>query len=242
MVEVKFEPRQFPDGMGYDIVAYNPEATIGDYLRGVGNFFDDAVWNATRNQGLRLSGWKHCEGCPGCCRERIPLTAGDMVKLALTLPDIKERAAKTGSITNDDLVEAVEKFAQIDIHGRVVDISLKRDQAGWCSLFDMVSQRCQVHTSRPMVCRTYYCCPISHRAEKLRLRVVNEGEDELVRRVLSSGKAASLISKGASSADYPANAWSLHPSQPTSNLPVDMENLIRLEPFIRGLGLVRSDL
>ncbi|MBM7865320.1 hypothetical protein GTO89_00860 [Heliobacterium gestii] len=233
MERVVLERREFPDGLGYDVTACHPGATVADYLGAVDAFFERSIWTALR-QGCNRTGWNACEGCPGCCRERIPLTVADAVRLALSLPDVAERAQSAGVVTAEDLLQAIEAFGHIHTRGRAVDITLRRTEDGWCGLFNHSTHRCHRHAFRPLVCRTYFCCPVSHRAEKLRQRLLNAGEDELVRRLLLSSKGAELTARGLRLSDYPPGPWS-----ETAGLSLRFESEALLAPLLTGLNLAR---
>ncbi|MDD4587439.1 MAG: YkgJ family cysteine cluster protein [Heliobacteriaceae bacterium] len=225
---VKFALREFPNGWGYDVSAVAAQANIADYIEGLERFFAGTKWTALRREGAVLTGWAGCAGCPACCRERIPLTIGDLVRLSQTLP-------------NANLPAAVDRYAQINVQGPVVDVVLKRDQAGWCCLFDHQTGRCRQHGVRPLVCRTFFCSPVSHRAEKLRLRLVNQGEDELVRWLLLSGKIPSGPGTKVRLTDYPSTAWACPAADPGGSLPAELEKRLSLVPFTKGLVLVSKD-
>ncbi|MTV48644.1 hypothetical protein GJ688_06575 [Heliobacillus mobilis] len=235
MQKVQLEPRQFPDGWGYDIVAYLADATIADYLLAVEDFFDRSKWSGLR-RNQEFTGWSSCEGCPGCCSERIPLTIGDAVHLAMTIPELADKAKRSGGFSSEDILQALNVHGDIQKVGRVIDVTLRRMDQGQCGLFDDESQRCRYHRYRPMVCRTYFCCPISHRAEKLRLRIVNAGEDELVRQILGSSGRPLHLERGVRPSDYRESHWTVAGSL----IPWDLEARVRLEPFTLGLGLVRK--
>ncbi|MZP28257.1 hypothetical protein GTO91_00780 [Heliobacterium undosum] len=234
MARVVLEPRHFPDGFGYDVTACHPGATVGDYLEAVEAFFSNSAWTGLR-QGRDFTGWDTCEGCPNCCRERIPLTIGDAIRLALSLPGAAERARAAGALAAEDLLQAIDAFGEIHTQGRMMDITLRRTESGWCGLFDHDKQRCLRHAFRPLVCRTYFCCPVSHRAEKLRQRILNAGEDELVRQILLSSRGPDFASMGLRLSDYPLGPWS-----GTGGLSLHYESAVLLAPFLTGLNLART--
>ncbi|ABZ83056.1 hypothetical protein HM1_0439 [Heliomicrobium modesticaldum Ice1] len=233
MARVVLELRHFSNGSGYDVVACHPDATVADYLEAVEAFFSNSAWTGLR-RGRDFVGWANCEGCPNCCRERIPLTIGDAIRLALSLPAVADRVRAAGALTAEDLLQAIDVFGEIHIQGRVMDVTLRRTEAGWCGLFDHAKQRCLRHTFRPLVCRTYFCCPVSHRAEKLRQRILNAGEDALVRQLLLSSRGVHFASMGLRLSDYPPGPWS-----DSEGLSLCYESAVLLAPFLTGLNLAR---
>ena len=55
------------------------------------------------------------------------------------------------------------------------------DEYETCALWDRKAGLCSVYASRPLICRTHICAPLSWRAAEVRAQIVNAGEDELVR-------------------------------------------------------------
>ncbi|MEL7622525.1 MAG: YkgJ family cysteine cluster protein [Clostridiales bacterium] len=76
--------------------------------------------------------------------------------------------------------EAANTSAAAESPG-LIDIYLRRLEAGNCVFLDLDKQRCRAHALRPLVCQSYVCLPSSRRAEALRRQIVNEGENELIR-------------------------------------------------------------
>ena len=148
---------------GYDLAVTSPEATVEDYLTALDTGARRLVLTRSRNPGGR------CQGCAGCCAERVPLTAIDFRQL-------------TGC--RDMTGEAFRLLTDVHVAAPGVDIVLKRDESGRCALFDPARGLCRVYHARPFVCRTFICCPASRRAAELRAAVTNAGEDELVRLLL----------------------------------------------------------
>lgn len=145
---------------GYDLSVTSPDATVEDYLVAVDSALRRLPLTLSRNASMR------CQGCAACCEERVPLTSIDLLQLT----------RRSGP--NDDLFTQV---ADVVVKGRTVDIVLKRNEQGRCLFLDAAKGLCRVYRSRPLVCRTFVCCPVSARARELRGAVTNAGEDELVR-------------------------------------------------------------
>ncbi|QGG49338.1 YkgJ family cysteine cluster protein [Heliorestis convoluta] len=234
--KVILQSRPFSTGLGYDVVAYEPDATVADYERAVEDFFTQARWTVLRQSKQEQQGWDHCFGCPLCCSERIPLTIGDVVRLVSALPGKDEH---NSFVRSRDLEEVLRTFAQIDCLGGAVDITLKRNEEGQCILFDKQRNCCRHHALRPLVCRTFFCSFLSHRAEKLRLRLINAGEDELVRINLRLNLLPDLLQEKVSIEDYPTTTWSAGYNLDQDKFSKDIESIVQLEPFTVSLGLVR---
>ncbi|MBC7347935.1 MAG: YkgJ family cysteine cluster protein [Clostridia bacterium] len=174
-----------PGGGGYDVVIVDAEATVADYLRALEPLAGDQGLRRARNPGGT------CYACPRCCAERIPLTSIDVRELAAATaagegrghagrPDALAQAGGEARL----LLEVVRRYAWVSVMGRAVDVSLRRGEDGACLLLDAGRGLCRYYASRPLVCRTYFCCPASRRARILRERIVNQGQDELVRLLL----------------------------------------------------------
>lgn len=161
--------------VGYDLQVADPEVTVGDYLAALEEFLATAALDKRLNPGGR------CLGCDLCCHERIPLTSIDYFHLVEHL-------------TGGDGVAFLVRFTRVTVNGRVVDISLQRDEAGRCCFLDPREKMCRIYPVRPFVCRTFTCAPASRRARRLRSIVTNVGEDELVRVWLAaSHRAGELV-------------------------------------------------
>ncbi|KAB2952563.1 YkgJ family cysteine cluster protein [Heliorestis acidaminivorans] len=230
--------KKFPQGIGYDLVAFHASATVADYVEAVEDFFTANRWSALRHEQKEQEGWGHCLGCPHCCSERIPLTIGDVITLTSLLPDGIERP-REGPVHSQDIALALDKFAHIDVVNGMVDITLKRNEQGQCYLFDEEGKRCSYHAWRPLVCRTFFCSYLSHRADKFRQRLINDGEDELVRFLLTFNLLPELWQGKVSIEDYPETAWGKAYDQSNNVLPQNIEKIVLLESFTASLGLVR---
>ncbi|MHB1419634.1 MAG: YkgJ family cysteine cluster protein [Bacillota bacterium] len=167
---VKFIPVDLKDGLGYDLTISDAGATVQDYL--------DAINEAL--ECLPLSRLWHREGtCPGCdlcCRDRIPLTSIDLVRLL-----------EATSGRNKGVIPwhcGLRDLAFISIKGRAVDITLRIGDDRRCHLMDPDTGMCRIYSWRPLVCQTFSCAPLTTRAARLRETLVNTGEDELVRQWL----------------------------------------------------------
>jgi hypothetical protein len=75
----------------------------------------------------------------------------------------------------------VEAYGLVQHQDGCVDVSLSLDELETCALWNRKVGLCSVYESRPLICRTYICAPLSWRASELRGQIVNAGEDELVR-------------------------------------------------------------
>ena len=94
-------------------------------------------------------------------------------------------------------------FRSVIVSGPVVDIVLRRTRQDNCVFLDPRTRLCTVYAQRPLVCRTFICSPATKRAAQLRELVVNQGEDELVRRWLSE----QANQRGPRIEDYPPSAF-----------------------------------
>ncbi len=144
----------------YDLELLDKEATVADYERVSEQVLmeKDALRRYSAN----------CIGCSICCGGRLPLTVIDVYRL------------KMGGLgTGLPLDSWVETYGSIERQNRCLDIALKLDAYETCALWDRGRGLCGVYESRPLVCRTYICAPLSWRATELRAQVVNTGEDEL---------------------------------------------------------------
>lgn len=112
---------------------------------------------------------------------------------------LAERAELEGAGAKDDqgartkavlaasrVVEVVRRWGWVTVWGRAVDITLRCSEAGTCSLLDTTRGLCRHYDLRPLVCRTYFCCPTTRRAALARQAIVNRGQDELVRLLLQA--------------------------------------------------------
>jgi len=169
-MKIKIIPYIKGNKKGIDVVIRDDKATVGDYIRALeqyilaGDFF--------RFQDERTG----CEGCDVCCRERVPLTGVDVLRL------------KDSIAPGMSLQDFFKRFCYVVVSGRVVDISLSRDYDEKCICLDKTAGKCLYYQERPLVCRTYICTLSSPGAVKLREEVVNAGMDELVRLWFEQGK------------------------------------------------------
>lgn len=163
---VKIISKAFPAGIGYDIQVTDQQASLLDYLEALNEYILKGKLTRTRQNT------DQCEGCDGCCAERIPLTMVDLYMLQQALQ-------KQGE--NRTLEQVLRRYAYVKAEGRVVDITLARDEAGRCVFFDPATNKCTIYSFRPLVCQTFICCLASDRARKLREEIVNSGEDQLVK-------------------------------------------------------------
>jgi len=161
-VEVKWDR----DFNCYDFMIKDLEATVADYEECLLRMF--ASTEAKRGYA------PSCAGCSFCCRGRLPLTHIDVLRF------------QSGGVgAGLGWKDWVEQYAVVEELGECLDITLRLGPEGICLFWDQESGLCKVYPLRPLICRTYICWPVSRRAEQLRSRIVNAGEDELVRLYLS---------------------------------------------------------
>jgi hypothetical protein len=146
----------------YDVEVLDPLATVSDYEKTVSGIL--TAPDARKQYGER------CVGCSICCGGRLPLTVVDLYRLkfaglGMALP----------------LTGWVEAYGLVQHQDGCVDVSLRLDELETCVLWNRKVGLCSVYESRPLICRTYICAPLSWRASELRGQIVNAGEDELVR-------------------------------------------------------------
>ncbi|BAF58735.1 MAG: YkgJ family cysteine cluster protein [Pelotomaculum sp.] len=164
-------PQRFGTRWGYDLVVKDEAASVQDYLDAVCRIIREYPLSRTRKKA------PSCAGCDLCCKERAPLTWIDVLNLRKYLK--MDKAA---------LQEFLDLAGYILVDGPAVDITLRRTGRG-CVFLNRQSRLCSVYPARPLVCQTFFCCPVSRRAAGLRQYVVNAGEDELVRQwLLQAGK------------------------------------------------------
>ena len=173
----------FGPQMAYDVEVLRPEATVGDYLTGLEEF-----------QAATLA---DCKGCDGCCHERAPLTIADW-----------QLSGQSGPLA-DGLAAWLQDWAELSFWGPAADLTLRRTADGSCQFLDVGQKCCTVHPWRSFTCRSHCCLPKTERAEQLRAALINAGEDELVRQLLSLPQPpwAERLAK-CSLADYAPNAFS----------------------------------
>lgn len=177
----------FGPQMAYDLEVLQPEATVGDYLAGLEDF-----------QARTLA---DCKGCDGCCHERAPLTIADW-----------QLSSHSGPLA-EGLADWLLEWAELGFWGPAIDLTLRRAENGSCQFLDEKQKCCKIHPQRGFTCRSHCCLPKTERAEALRAAIINAGEDELVRQLLSLPQPpwADRLAK-CSLADYAANAFSHLPA------------------------------
>lgn len=165
--------------LAYDVQVLAEDATVGEYMDALDAFQAETLAD--------------CYGCDGCCHERVPLTWADYFL-----------AGQPGTPA-----EWLQAVGALDFWGEAVDLTLARKENGACHLLDEEAKCCTRHQVRTFTCRTHCCLPKTDRAEALRAAVINAGEDELVRRVLTADERpwAERLA-GVSAADYVANGFS----------------------------------
>lgn len=161
-MNVRLLPYNMENKKGIDIVITNEMATVEDYLDELEKYIETCPLDRLR------ANVSTCVGCEVCCQERMPLTNIDKYNLA--------------AVFNLDGSEAdfYNKYTKTIIKGRNIDIVFANGEEGKCILLDSKNKLCTRYKKRPFVCRTYICCPVSERAERLRQELVNSGEDALV--------------------------------------------------------------
>jgi len=186
---VIIKPYQNKGHNGIDIQISDEHATVQDYYQALDEYILSGSYQ--RQRAITTS----CEGCDICCQERAPLTSVDVMVL-------KEQVAPELTI-NDFL----KRYGYININGPVVDISLARDGYERCLFLSPETGKCRHYQTRPLVCRTYICTPLSPRAKKLRQSVVNSGMDELVRLTLTNAEDGKYPVHEAEDPDVTQEDW-----------------------------------
>ncbi|WP_338823069.1 hypothetical protein MHOCP_13290 [Moorella humiferrea] len=154
---------------GYDLRIVSPKASVADYIA--------AVEGLDRSLLYRPYTDGDCLGCDHCCGGRLPLTSIDLLILQKGLYELTDKKLS--------LPQLLTKYCRVRVQGRAVDITLRTDGEGYCIFLEPNLRRCRIYKYRPLICRTYFCCPLTRRAGDLRETIVNRGEDELVRFWLS---------------------------------------------------------
>jgi len=159
--KVKFYLKELEPGCwGIDVQILDENATVADYLDSLNRFQEEKV--------------APCEGCSGCCWERAPLTAPDIFVYGDALFD-GEPAARP-------VRRFIKNYGIVYAKDGLVDIIIRRGEDSACIFLDQEKQRCKHHRLRSLVCQSYVCLPLTLRAKELRSQIVNEGENELIRR------------------------------------------------------------
>ncbi|MDN5347778.1 MAG: hypothetical protein PWP65_1342 [Clostridia bacterium] len=166
IVRVEVRLWQVNGRTGYDLLVRDPEASVADYLQALESLPGDKIYRPYNPGGS-------CLGCDCCCGGRLPLTSIDLFTLRAGIQFLTGR-----KLTPE---EVLDKYCQVAQQGRALDITLRLDAEGYCIFLDPGTRRCRLYAYRPLVCRSFYCCPVTRRAARLRERIVNAGEDELVR-------------------------------------------------------------
>ncbi len=182
---VQAVPAMVDGQAGYDLRVNDQAATVQDYLEAVQSFSrSDKCYRSRRPEAAS------CLGCDLCCRERVPVTLIDALQLA-----------------GGDIGRTIEDLLHVFVEGRVVDITMGLDETGGCRLLDRTRGICKAYQQRPLVCRTFICCPSTRNARQLRSAIVNAGEDELVRTWfnLCSNRGQLIIHEAVSPQPQPAD-------------------------------------
>ena len=178
MTPIEILPVRFDGkGLGYDIRINRGDVSVQEYLEAL----NEALLH------LKLSRFRDdrgiCRGCDGCCGERIPLTSVDVEMLSES-PKAREYLSLTSGGNKDKLGQLLRRFCHIYVDGSSVDVTLRLTQENKCVFLNRDEKTCSIYDYRPLVCQTYFCCPVSPEASEVRAVLVNAGEDELVRRWL----------------------------------------------------------
>ena len=174
------------ESFGCDLRVFDPDATVADFM--------DAL------DAFALEHLDDCKGCDGCCRERAPLIAADIDRLASLLPPNPYPAH-----------QVCQAFADLSVKKGVSDIVFKRDKGNSCINLDPQTRCCRIWPQRAFVCRSHFCLPRSENIEQLRQDIVNAGINELTRLLLAeeAADAAPLtrrpLAKMLRAADYEHN-------------------------------------
>lgn len=167
----------------WDITWAHREATVADFLEAFNQFQDEKV--------------APCGSCTGCCWERAPLTAPDILRFGEVLFNEEELAKPFRTF--------VERYAIVHAQKGVVDIILRRKEDEACLFLDLNKPGCSLHSHRPLVCQSHVCLPATLRGGRIRSALVNAGENELVRRyALEFGNDPPLIHEGGGPVNWQA--------------------------------------
>lgn len=185
VLPVKARDQWGMESLAYDLKIRDASANLNDYVQALSHF--------------AAAHMEDCKGCDGCCHERAPLISSDIPALTKLLPQASQFPFH----------EVIESFCELKLSADgCVDITLRRPK-GDCIFLDQGEKFCKEHASRPFVCRSHFCLPQSARAQELRTQIVNAGEDELVRLLLSEEKqGAPLFLNGIKGEDYPPSSIS----------------------------------
>ena len=194
----EFAKNQF----GYDLLLENAEETLGDYVDALNDF---------QNRTMA-----ECRGCDGCCYERIPLTIADFALAKGLAAKLAEKSE--AEVT---LVDWLQKTAEIHLEGEAIDIVLKRNSDYSCYFLNKEKQECREHIYRSLVCQTHCCLPKSQIAIDIRGDIINAGEDELCRRLLSiSPNPWQDLLQNCQIEDYPQSGFSETEPENWRNIPL----------------------
>jgi Fe-S-cluster containining protein len=193
---------RFGEGVGYDVRVISPRATVSDFGEVM-----EKVATEDRIARLRNPGKDSCLGCPRCCRERIPLTSIDALRLGTGEGRAGPRSAGVTPAARRTLLAAVRRYGWVRVWGRAVDISLRLQEDGYCVFLDRQRARCRIYPWRPLACRTYICAPCSSRVMQVRQLVINRGQDELVRLILEEAGVSGFPVNEADDFDVRPEDW-----------------------------------
>ncbi len=157
---------------GYEIKIMEKKVSIQDLLDELNLFFEEG--NLER---LWPEGKQSCYGCDLCCHEPLPLTSIDVRNIC--------------QAQGINLMDAY-KYLWAEAQDNVIDITLRRTQAGRC-IFLQPDSTCSIYKNRPFLCQTYICCQTTPQIEELRSQVVNMGMDELIRASILAFSSAGKV-------------------------------------------------
>lgn len=156
---IQFSDPLLGETLGLDLQVLDPSATVADLMDALDAFAREHL--------------AECKGCDGCCKERAPLIAADIDRLASLLPPSPYPAH-----------QVCQAFAELSVKRKVSDITLKRNENGACMQLVAKERCCRIWQQRAFVCRSHFCLPRSDKIEELRQDIVNAGINELTRLLL----------------------------------------------------------
>ncbi|MDO4733470.1 MAG: YkgJ family cysteine cluster protein [Bacillota bacterium] len=158
---IQFNDSFLGNSLGCDLDILDSRASVADLM--------DAL------DAFALEHMEDCKGCDGCCRERAPLIAADIPRLAELLPPTAFPAH-----------QVCEAFAELQVKRGISDIFFRRDKkSGACIHLDSAGHCCKIWPQRAFVCRSHFCLPRSEKIERLRQDITNSGINELTRLLLA---------------------------------------------------------
>lgn len=161
---------------GYDIVINDDSASVQNYLDAFNRAIIELPISRVRTNQ------KDCKGCDLCCAERAPLTWIDVINLKTAL-----------KLKREPLNRVLKNISYIVVDGPVVDIMMRRGKDNKCIFLDRQNKLCKIYHFRPLVCQVFICAPGSNAARWLWEIIVNQGEDELVRRWLLDARSKKTL-------------------------------------------------